>query len=790
MKPDKNIKAVNLFFQNHPAVLWFLLLAITMFSTFLIYPHTGKISYFYEKGDIAERDIKAPKDFFIEDQEATLENRLKIAENVQIVYDYDPALYKQLSDKIDQAFAVPRKLYTIDPQTSEQNSPSLETIMGTRKKVEAILGLPIDTAAFSILYKYNFDKEISDKIKNILTEILQNGVVANKELLLKEEGKGIVLRTIDSSTEKVIDNLKIFYGPDQSKTMVRIIGAPLLKGINYNLNNLIVDICQQMLRPNITINRNETEKRIKQAAQKIKPVLYKIKQGEMILREGERVDERQIVKLNALTSQLKEKSVMMARGGVAVMVFFSLLVLYVVSLKHNKILEKYHNKNILFLSLMLILFLSIARIAAPIAGKMALNPPLLSIAADSIYLALPLAAGAMTVCLFLEFQVAMYFALILSLMCAIIFSSRMEVFIFIFMSSITGGFWIKDCRERKIFITAGLKLALFNAGLAIALNIYSAQPQLEISGMIRNVSLAALGGITAGIITAGLNPVLELLFSYTTDIKFLELSNLDQPIMRRLMIEAPGTYNHSVIVANLAEAAASAIGVSPLKTKVCAFYHDIGKLDKPLYFIENQTDGKNRHDKISPSMSALVLIQHTKKGVEYAQEYKLGQDVKDTIQQHHGTSLIRYFYNKGIKIHGEDAVKESDFRYPGPRPQTREAGIVMLADVVEAALRTLDRPTSARIQGRVQELINSIFADGQLEECELTLKDLHQIAKSFNKILTGLYHHRIEYDKPQEVKREKHGTPEHSDPEPAKESRDITPPDKPKNPTNLKRLGI
>jgi len=312
---------------------------------------------------------------------------------------------------------------------------------------------------------------------------------------------------------------------------------------------------------------------------------------------------------------------------------------------------------------------------------------------------------------------------------------------------------MKECRERKIFITTGFKLALFNAGLAITLSIYSSD--IKIAILAKNIPLAASGGLTSGIITAGLTPVIELLFSYTTEIKFLELSNIDQPMMKRLMIEAPGTYNHSVIVANLAEAAASAIGVSGLRTRVGAFYHDIGKLDKPLYFIENQTDGKNRHDKISPSMSALVLIQHTKKGVEFAKEYKLGREIIDTIQQHHGTSLIKYFYNKSIKIHGIDAVKESDFRYPGPKPQTREAAIVMLADVVEAALRTLERPTSSRIQGRVQELINAIFLDGQLEECELTLKDLHYISNSFNKILTGLYHHRIEYnDKPLDSKKE------------------------------------
>ncbi|MBF0467811.1 MAG: HDIG domain-containing protein, partial [Desulfamplus sp.] len=796
MKQDKNIQAINSFIANQPAVLWGILVIITLFSTLVLYPDKGKINYEYKTGDIAERDIKAPRDFFIEDKEATLLNRQQVTDSFKSIYDYDPNMPSQLSEKIDQAFAVPRKLFSTMNQTQETNPlsqqapntneqiienkaassltaqnknennqimepesetsktaknnnsevPVLEVVLKTLDEFEKVLGITVGEKGYTTLYKYSFDTNTTDSIKAILTAILENGVVANKELLLKEEKKGIIIRTIGSSTEQVVENLNVFYGPEESQSMVKTIGAPLLKGLHQNLRNTIVDICQKLITPNITMNRSETERRIVQAQSDIKPVLYQIKQGEMILREGERVDDNKIVKIKALSHQLEEKNTVMTRIGTSLMILFSLLVIYNLFLKNHKKLGKHHNKNILFLSLMLVIFLSLARISAPVADTTSMPLPL-DIASESIFLLLPLAAGAMTVSLFLGFEIALYFTLILSILGALIFSSSIEIFIFFFLSSITGAFWMKECRERKVFITTGLKLALFNSGLAVSLSIYSADLQIMI--ISRNILLAALSGVTSGIITAGLTPVAEIIFSYTTEIKFLELSNLDQPMMKRLMIEAPGTYNHSVIVANLAEAAASAIGVSALRTRVGAFYHDIGKLDKPLYFIENQTDGINRHDKISPSMSALVLIQHTKKGVEFARENKLGQEIMDTIQQHHGTSLIRYFYNKSIKIHGVDAVKEDDFRYPGPKPQTREAAIVMLADVVEAALRTLERPTSARIQGRVQELINAIFLDGQLEECELTLKDLHQIAKSFNTILTGLYHHRIEYtDKP------------------------------------------
>jgi hypothetical protein len=319
----------------------------------------------------------------------------------------------------------------------------------------------------------------------------------------------------------------------------------------------------------------------------------------------------------------------------------------------------------------------------------------------------------------------------------------LETFIYFILSCTMASWWLQDCRERKIIIKTGAKLGLLNAFLAAVINVHLGIASL--STLSFEVTVAFLGGLGAGIITAGMAPVVEMVFRYTTDITLLELANLDRPILHRLMLEAPGTYHHCVVVGSLVEAAASEIGANPILAKVCGYYHDIGKLKQPLYFIENQSNGRNKHDKLAPSMSALILIAHVKNGVELARENKLGQVIIDSIQQHHGTSTISYFYEKAKAVKGADSVKIDHFRYPGPRPQTREAGLVMLADVVEAASRTLENPTPSRIQGLVQNLINKVFTDGQLDHCELTLKDLHRIAKSFNKILNGIHHHRIEY---------------------------------------------
>jgi hypothetical protein len=303
-----------------------------------------------------------------------------------------------------------------------------------------------------------------------------------------------------------------------------------------------------------------------------------------------------------------------------------------------------------------------------------------------------------------------------------------------------------------------------------------------------------MGGLLAGIVTTGVLPLVEIAFGFTTDIKLLELSNMDQPLLKELMVQAPGTYHHSVVISNMVEATAKAVHANPLLAKVSAYYHDIGKMKKPLYFIENQAGAENKHEKLAPSMSSLILISHVKDAVELAKEQKLGREIIDIIQQHHGTSLISYFYHKAqerqlSKSGKVTEIKEEDFRYPGPKPQTKEAGLVMLADMVEAASRSLVDPTPARIQGMVQKIINKVFSDGQLDACELTLKDLHEIAKGFNKTLSGIFHHRIEYPEtvPGQVKKAKNGSSDHV---PAEDSGTRKPDDNAEVEETLRRLGL
>jgi len=273
------------------------------------------------------------------------------------------------------------------------------------------------------------------------------------------------------------------------------------------------------------------------------------------------------------------------------------------------------------------------------------------------------------------------------------------------------------------------------------------QAPLTVQLTVPKLLMASVNGILASAMASMLLPALESIFKITTDIRLLELSNLNAPILRRLSVEAPGTYHHSLMVGTLAESAAEAVGANPLLVRVGAYYHDLGKMLKPEYFVENQVFGINKHETLSPNMSSLIIASHVKDGLELAKEIGLAERIRDLIPQHHGTRLMTYFYQKARESadsKNQDVV-EADFRYPGPKPQTKEAAIVMMADSVEAASRTLTSPTPAQIQGMINRLVDAIIADNQLDECDITLREVRLVKESFFKILTGIYHRRIDY---------------------------------------------
>ncbi|MCE5312492.1 MAG: HDIG domain-containing protein [Nitrospiraceae bacterium] len=362
--------------------------------------------------------------------------------------------------------------------------------------------------------------------------------------------------------------------------------------------------------------------------------------------------------------------------------------------------------------------------------------------ADIFIYAIPIPLGAMLVTLIFDFHTAIIFSFVISLISGIWLNSPFYS-IYTLIGSLTAAFSVVGSKKKFSIIKGGFYVSLVNIAVASVLLLFAGN--LFTDKAPSAFMYAFLSGALVTAIVMMVLPLIEFLFGLKTDISLLELLDLDQPLMRNLMINAPGTYHHSVIVGNLAEVAAEAVGANAMLAKVSAYYHDIGKVKMPEYFIENQQNAENKHEKLSPNMSSRILIAHVKEGVELARQHNVPEAVIDIIQQHHGTSLITYFYQKAVEKVTDELPDPKNFRYPGPRPQTRIAAIVMMADAVEAASRSLADPTPARISALVEKIINHIFLDGQIDECELTLKDISEIKKRFTYILTGIFHRRIEY---------------------------------------------
>lgn len=792
--------------NEHAHLQWIMLFGTTLLIAVLLFPSLLITMPSYQIGDVAKKDIKSPKDFLIEDKEATQRKREETARSILTIYDFDDTLAYKLEARITDAFKhmrtlpVTANLGAIDEAADEikvrkpgEDIPLTQTLSRhdlfwkEKQAFEDILGVQVSNGVYNILIKEDFSESITQEIVRLLRIIFLNGIAGNKQLILQQQLKGIIVRTLSSKREVHVNDLENFYSLNMAKNVLANTGSTLLKNFDYPLRNAVIDLAQRLIQPNLTLNKGQTEARRNRALSNVKAVLTQIKKGEMLVREGQKISQLHMAKLKALESETKREHLVFNSVGFILLAISFFVISFTINFRTDGSLTL-KNKDILLLCIMLVILFLLSEVSVYLVKGIARNIPY-SIEASSAFYAIPVAAGAMTVCLFMGMQAALPFALATAFITAFLFENEFDMFLFFLLSGTLGAYWVRSCKERGTLIKAGLKVGLVNVAIVTALHLFRGA-EFELN-LLWGWVFSILGGVSSGILATGFAPVVEMSFSYTTNIKLLELANLDCPIMRKLMLEAPGTYHHSVIVGNLVEAAATTIGANPLLAKVSGYYHDIGKIKKPLYFIENQVKNENRHDKLAPSMSSLILIAHVKDGVEIGRNHKLGRAIIDIIQQHHGTSLISYFYEKAKQLKGEDAVNMEHFRHPGPKPQTKEAGLVLLADAVEAASRSLENPTPSRLKGLVQKIINKIFLDGQLDECELTLKDLHEIAKSFNKILYGIHHHRIDY--PEGVARingkarKQNGN---SDRRQATSLQDRTRGNKEKGKDNLRRLGM
>lgn len=361
---------------------------------------------------------------------------------------------------------------------------------------------------------------------------------------------------------------------------------------------------------------------------------------------------------------------------------------------------------------------------------------------EDIYVYLiPLPAFAMVVRILLNSEVAILFTVAASVLSAAATRGTWASLVFLLIAGTAGASRSGRLPDRYRMLWAGVLTSPVCALAAMALEFaFRGTSAIWWAG-----AFAAVNGLAAGPIALAILPVAEYAFRYTSDIRLVELSSTNHPLLQRLMTRAPGTFHHSVVVGTLAEAGAAAIGANPLLCRVAALFHDVGKISKPEYFFENQAGGGNVHDKLTPGMSRIVILSHVREGVRLAEEYRLGERITEIISQHHGTGLLYFFLEKAKPMIRERKASEEGFRYPGPRPKTREAAIIMLADAAEAACRSLPNPSSGQIEETVTRIVNRTYLDGQLDECDMTLRDLSSVGKEFSRVLVAVSHSRVEY---------------------------------------------
>lgn len=347
--------------------------------------------------------------------------------------------------------------------------------------------------------------------------------------------------------------------------------------------------------------------------------------------------------------------------------------------------------------------------------------------------------------LFNNLEISLLFAFFISLLSASIDGGNFNVGVSLFIGSLTAGMLTYRVRRRFQVIQAGFFAGLIQFIAAFIME--REQSFFVLSGMdFSLLKLCLLNGIVSSFIVLGVLPLFEYVFKVVTNISLLELSDFNHPLLRKLILEAPGTYQHSLVVANLSEAAAESIGVNSLLARVGAYYHDVGKMIKPDYFVENLVNYRDAHKNLKPSMSKLIIFNHVKEGVELATKHHLNPKIIDFISQHHGRTLVYYFYHRAKELEPE-GKHEEEYRYPGPKPQVKEVAIVALADAIEALSRTLEEPNPSRIEEMVREVVKKRFMEGELDESNLTLKELEKITQSFIRILNAIFHTRINYPK-------------------------------------------
>ncbi len=732
-------------------IVFSLLLSLLITSNF-DFAYTG-----YKQNDVASSDIKSPLSFeFVDEVETTI--RKKSAEDaVPPVYDYDLNSYEPVIQGVYKSFREMRKILGSQtwPQDEIKKDERIKDFLVYKDRFDQLLGTnEVPLKLFEGLAEKRFSVLYENVIIRLLDRIASQKIIHDLNQFEEAELKQIIVRVVErgGGGEEFpiqLKDLKQLFEAKNSITIDNIRGSQFL---NDRDKDNIIKLTQKLVVPNLTPNKQESANRKQKAREAIPAVVVSIAKNQTVVSEGAVLQPSHVRVLDEISKRDSEgqqdfEAVILALFFVSIiLVFFS----YVRRFSLNKI--KVSPKDLSIMGTVALIIVILAKFVLFLFVE-TMQDKFGSIPTSAYKYLLPVAAGPMLVGLLVySGEVVWLFTVFLSAALGFMMDMSFPYFIFVSVGGIAAARGVYSCKKRNDIYMAGLRVGLVNMVVTILVTFLSSQLDQGIP-IGQQVFWNALAGFVSGVFSAfvamTLVPLLETIFNCTTDVKLLELSNLNHPLLKDMSVNALGTYHHSLVVGSMVETAAESIGSNALLCRVAAYYHDIGKTEHSNYFIENQRPGHNPHDHLSPHMSKTILIAHVKDGVELGFKHKLGKPIIDVIQQHHGTTLISFFYNRALENQNENLheVTEEEFRYPGPKPQFKESALCMLADSIEAAARVLDEPHPMRIRNLVKTIIQRKFMDGQLDECNLTLRDLSTIENCFVRVLMGIHHQRVDYPK-------------------------------------------
>ncbi|MGG7200014.1 HD family phosphohydrolase [Clostridium butyricum] len=687
VKQDINIKKRN----NIRRILLFV--SVFVLSYLLLITAIKPQQYSLEVGDIPRSDIKAPRDTI--DERATKEAEDKALEKVDKQYTQKAEVKKQAEDNVILLF---EKLNTIINNQSAQTatSTSVESNVSELKKIEGI--------ALS-----------EDEYKELLN-------IPKEQLSSLQKD---ILNIIDKTYEKNINEKD-----DESLNIARDSAVSLVEKLNLadKLKYVLEELVKGQINPNCFYDEEKTQELIDETRKSVAKVV--IKQNQIIVKEGVPVTQNELDILSDLGMLDDGKNTSIYLYVYIVLAMFVGIIMF---LQYNYIDRNYseifkNTKKITLISVINLMTLVFAR----------------TIGLVSPYL-IPFACAPILLTLLINYKISIVISILNVIVISIATGFDAQVMMLGVISSILGATLLKKMQQRNELLYSTLYLSIVGVIITVSTGILISSNLREV--LIKS-AITFIGGVLSGIFALGILPFLEGTFNEVTTLKLLELSNPNHPLLKKLLMEAPGTYHHSMLVANLAEMASEEVGANSVIVRIGSYYHDVGKTERPYFFGENQMGGENPHNHMTPNLSAKIIISHVKDGIELARKYNLPKVIQDIIGEHHGTTLVKYFYYT-MKNNSEnpEEVKEEDYRYPGPIPNSKEAGIIMLADSVEAAVRSIKEPSEDKIKEMINNIISDKLSFGQLNDCNLTIKDIEKIKKCFLTALNGIYHHRIEYPK-------------------------------------------